>query len=202
VVEGVDEAKIVRGDVLSRAFLAGIVGGHSAVISCLGLRRANPLNPWSVLRSPPDLTQRVAGHLVAVMPTSGVRKLVVVSTAGVGDSFDNTNSVVRHLINRSNLWAAYSDLDAMEHLLRESSLDWVAVRPTTLIRGGPTGRVQVVDRYRLSSRITRGDVASWMLDAVASEAVCEDRTPMITAARWTHARAARASPGAAAEHRA
>jgi hypothetical protein len=35
-----------------------------------------------------------------------------------------------------------------------------------LVNGEPTGRARPVERFGLFSRVRRGDVAAWMLDAV------------------------------------
>lgn len=192
--EEVQGFALLRGDPLSRPFLAGVVPGHDAVVSCLGLRRSKAANPWSELRSPRDLTQRVAEHLVALMPPCNVNRLVAISAAGAGDSFAATSPPLRWLIRRSNLGPAYRDLEAMEGVLGDSGLDWMAIRPTTLLRRGPTGRVRNVARYRLTSCITRGDVAATMLDALASSSPFAARTPMLAGGRpWPPSRHA-ASP--------
>src|SRR5215207_4206776 len=77
--------RVLRGDVLDPATLAGALAGQDAVASCLGLRRAGK-SPWAPLRSPPDLTERVAAALVPAMERAGVSHLVAVSAGGVGDS--------------------------------------------------------------------------------------------------------------------
>jgi hypothetical protein len=69
----------------------------------------------------------------------------------------------------------------MERAFGGSDLDWVAVRPTRLTGGPPSGRAVVTDRFRLLSRINRGDVAAWMLDVAEGAEPITDRTPMITA---------------------
>lgn len=171
---GVD---VRRGDVTDPRTLDLLLPGHDAVLSCLGLRRAGK-SPWAPLRSPADLTARVARALVPAMAANGVRRLVAVSAAGVGDSFARCSFPVRQLVGTANVGVAYRDLAAMEAVLGESDLDWCAVRPVTLVDGEPTGRVREVDRYGLFSVARRADVAAFMLDA-AERGALGGRAPMI-----------------------
>jgi hypothetical protein len=92
--------------------------------------------------------------------------------------------LLRWLIANSNVAASYRDLEGMEAVFAGSGLDWLAVRPTTLRAGPPTGTVQVVQHFGLFNRTTRGDVAAWMLAAAERPEPFTERTPMIgTAAR-------------------
>jgi uncharacterized protein YbjT (DUF2867 family) len=155
-----------RGEAADPATLDAAVAGHDAVLSALGLRRAGR-SPWAPLLSPPDLTARVARHLAPAMARHGVRRLVVVSAGGVGDSRARVSRPVGWLVGAGNVGVAYRDLAAMEAALAASPLDWTAARPVTLVDGPPTGGARPVDRYTLRSTVRRADVARWMLDAAA-----------------------------------
>lgn len=158
-----DGVSVERGDVAEPSVIRRVVPGHDAVISCLGLRRTSK-NPFARLLSPPDLTERVTRHVVAAMRDAGVRRIMAVSAAGVGDSFPLLTWPVKQVVTSGNVAVAYRDLECMEDALETSGLDWLAVRPVTLMDGKPTGRADVVARYGLFSIIRRSDVASWMLD--------------------------------------
>lgn len=190
-------AERVEADVLDEADLARAISGCDAVLSCLGLRRRHAWNPWSRLVSPPDLTERVARGLVATLPASGVQRLVAISAAGVAESRPLVSAPLRWLIARSQLRVAYEDLARMESVLGGSSrasvasltslaslaslasLDWVAVRPVTLVDGPPTGRAAPVERYGLLDRVRRADVAAWMVAAVESSERATAHTPLL-----------------------
>ncbi len=60
-----------------------------------------------------------------------------------------------------------------------ASLDWVAVRPVTLVDGPPTGRAAPVERYGLLDRVRRADVAAWMIAAVESPERGTAHTPLL-----------------------
>ena len=169
---------------LGRETLAGAVEGVEGVVSCLGLRRRNPRNPWSKVTSPHTLTEDVTRAVVEAMRGGGVERLVAISAGGVGDSAERTHPVNRWLFRSSNIAISYRDLEGMERALRESGLDWHAVRPTTLTNGRPTGGAAPVERYGLLTTVRRADVASWMLDVIeGDESKGGNRTPMIAARR-------------------
>jgi uncharacterized protein YbjT (DUF2867 family) len=166
--------RVRHGEPTDPDALDAAVPGHDAVLSCLGLRRAGA-SPWAALRSPPDLTAHVAGHLAPAMARHGVRRLVAISAGGVGDSHARLTWPVRRLVASGNVAVAYRDLAAMEGVLAASALDWTAVRPVTLTDGAPTGRARPVARYGLLSTVRRADVAAWMLDAAGRPGGAERR---------------------------
>ena len=67
----------------------------------------------------------------------------------------------------------------MERQLSASRLDWLAVRPVTLVHGPPTGRVGRVERYGLFSIVRRADVATWMLGALSRPTEFIERTILL-----------------------
>ena len=69
----------------------------------------------------------------------------------------------------------------MEQVLEESGLDTLAVRPVALVNGDASGSAQIVDRFEKTSKISTGDVAQWMLDAVERPAAFQQRSEMIGA---------------------
>jgi len=169
-----------RGSVLHAGDLAGAVAGQDAVISCLGAQRVNARNPWSPLRPPLRLAADSATLLAGAMTAAGVQRLTAISAAGVGDSLASTNALMRWLIRSSTIGAMYADLEAMEAVYRASSLDWLAVRPVTLVDATtPSTKARVVPRFRMTSTIGRADVAAWLLRAATDRQPMTDRTPMI-----------------------
>lgn len=169
-----------RGSVLRHDDLARLVARQDAVISCLGAQRVNAANPWSPLRPPLRFAEDSATRLVAAMDVAGVGRLAAISAAGVGDSLAATNATMRWLIRSSTIGAMYGDLAAMERVYQDSALDWLAVRPVTLVDAKrPTTRARLVPRFRIVSTISRADVAAWLLRAATEPQSSADRTPMI-----------------------
>ena len=170
--------RVMHGEVLDAATLAAAVDGQDAVACCLGIRRAGRA-PWSALLSPPDLMAQVAGLLVSTMPRAGVRRVVVISAGGVAESITQCSGVIRWMAGAGNVGGAYRDLAEMERQLSASRLDWLAVRPVTLMNGPPTGLAGKVDRYGLFSIVRRSDLAAWMLGAVSRPTPFVEQTVLL-----------------------
>jgi uncharacterized protein YbjT (DUF2867 family) len=170
--------RVIRGDVLDRATLAVALEGQHAVASCLGIRRIGK-NPFAPIASPPDFMSRVTSLLAPEMTRAGVRRVVAISAAGVAESITQCSTIVRWVVSAGNVGLAYRDLAEMERRLSASSLDWLAVRPVTLVNGPPTGLVGKVDSYGLFSMIRRSDLAAWMLGALARPTPYIEQTVML-----------------------
>jgi putative NADH-flavin reductase len=166
---------ILRGEVLDADFVAAHVAGHDAVASGLGMRYRHP---WAKRESPDDFISRATAHIIAGMKRHGVGRVCVISAGGVGDSRPALNWVMRFFVAASNVGAAYADLERVEMLLRDSGLDWQAVRPTTLSHRAARGS-RLTDRYPVTASIGREDVAAFML-AELERPRFSTRTPMIT----------------------
>ncbi len=174
--------EVIHGDVLNPSVLRQAVDKMDAVISCLGIRKEDPSDPWSPLLSPDDFMARSAVGIVDAMKATGVERLVVISSAGVGDSWGTVDSELRRVIRGSNVGKIFLDLNNMEEILVRSGLDTLAVRPVALVNGDPSGNVRVVNSFEKTARIFTGDVARWMLDAVERSAPFEQRAEMIGSA--------------------
>jgi putative NADH-flavin reductase len=167
----------VRGDVLDADFVARVVPSHDAVTSGLGMRYRHP---WARRESPDDFTSAATRHIIAAMQQAGVDRISLISAAGVGGSRARANVFLKLMIATSNVGHAYADLERVERTLRDSGLDWQAVRPTTLSHRRGTGRVRITNRYRATNSIAREDVATFILREIEADRFSV-RTPIITA---------------------
>jgi putative NADH-flavin reductase len=143
--------------------VAEAVRGQDVVVSALG-RRAS-------FRSL-DLISRSLRVIVPAMEGHGVRRLIVVSAYGVGDSGREAPLLPR-LMHRLLLGGIFADKKAGEDYLRRSDLDWTLVYPVALTNGPRTGRYRVGERLELHGilpRISRADVAGFILTQLVSAA--------------------------------
>jgi len=170
---------VQRGSVLDPNDLAHAIDGKDVVISCIGPQRTNPRNPWAPLRPPPQVAELSVRAIAVALTVSRVRRFAAISAAGVGDSFGATNRLMQWLIRHSTIGAMYADLDAMEQVLRRSNLDWLAVRPVTLVNAAPSRRAKRLKQFRAASVIGRADVAAFLLRAATDPAPVTERTPML-----------------------
>jgi putative NADH-flavin reductase len=164
--------RIVLGSVLDHESVKKTILGADAVLSCLGqgtlLRNTRVCSVGTRL-------------IVDVMKEQGLRRLVVESAFGAGESLALAN-VIQRLVFATLLWAPYEDKNLMEPEVKESGLEWTILRPTMLTKGQRTGRFVVAVRARPEVvRVSRGDVAAAMLRAV-EERLWIEESPMVTGA--------------------
>ncbi len=147
-----DGLTIVGGDVLDPAAVAECVQGADAVICVLGSHGKQGL-----IEVPG--TERI----LAAMHEAGVRRLVVVSSLGVGDSRAQIPWLFRSIMDLT-LKPILEAKAEQEQLVQASGLDWIIVRPGGLKDGPRTGAYRFgVDPNLKSARINRADVADFVL---------------------------------------
>jgi hypothetical protein len=138
--------------------------------------------------SPPDLHQRLARTLIAVMKDPGApARLISVSTGSMGPGDAAMGAGPRLLFRffrtvvTPNLGRVGRDLQAMEVDLAASDLDWYALRPIKLTDGPLTGHIQASARFAMKT-ISRADVAWYILSLAEDPHPRQHRTPVITTA--------------------
>lgn len=155
-----------RGSVLDDTAVDGAVAGHEAVLCALGSRS------W-IGRD--TICSEGTRRIVAAMARHGIRRLVVCSSSGVGDSRNNIPWLGRPLVS-----LVVSDKEIQEQVVRASDTDWILVRPTGLRDAPARGDIAVALPGPLPTRrIARADVAAFMLDQIASDTYLR-RAPAIS----------------------
>lgn len=112
---------LAQGDVFDTEVVADAVVGHDAVIVCLGSTN---------LKDRTTLT-RGTQHIVDAVDRHGVDRLVVVSAAGVGESWAQI-PISSKLMFKTMLRNVFADHQAQEEVMRQSNANWTIVRPAVL----------------------------------------------------------------------
>src|SRR5215471_16511114 len=180
---------LVAPDIFDPGFAAQAIRGADVVVTALGPDFAKRHNPRTGMISPPDLHQRLARTLIAVMTDPGASaRLISVSTGSMGPG-DAAMSAGPRLLFRffrtvvtPNLGRVGQDLQAMEDELAATGLDWYALRPIKLTDGPLTGHVRASARFAMKT-ISRADVAWYILGLAEDPDPGQLRTPIITSAR-------------------
>jgi putative NADH-flavin reductase len=118
-----------------------------------------------VLR-PTTLFSSITQALIPAMEDAGVKRLLVVTGFGAGDSVAKLSTFER-ITMKAFLGRAYADKDLQEELIRGSSLDWTIARPGLLTDNRMTGKYQVLaspETWR-QGVISRADVAHFLVHA-------------------------------------
>lgn len=144
------------------AALAAALQGREAVICALGVRNA--------LKSG-GLIAGAMGLLVPAMERAGVRRLLLVSANGVGET-RRRSPLVPRIMYRLLLGDIFADKEAGEAIVRASSLEWTIAYPTLLTDGPRTGRYRTGETLELRGmpKISRADVADFLLRELAARA--------------------------------
>lgn len=144
--------------------LRSVIPGHDAVIvtaSATSLR---------TFKENPKYFSSGTENAIVAMKEFGVRRLVILSALGVGESVRLANFVLKALVINWLLKIPFQDHERQEQLVKESGLDWVIARPSRLTDG--PARKQYEKRVAIQpvpGMISRADVASFLVDACENE---------------------------------
>jgi putative NADH-flavin reductase len=154
--------RVQQGDVLDYPSMAAAVQGQDAVLSALGVRK---LGKNTILS---DGTRNV----IQAMEKNGIRRLIVESSLGVGDSRGQLGPLHNYFVLPFILKSIFQDKEVQESLVRASKLDWIIVRPAILTNGPRTGRYKAgfppTDRS-IKAKISRADTAEFMLKQLTDD---------------------------------
>jgi putative NADH-flavin reductase len=152
--------EIIEGDVMDSAIVDRAVTGHDAVVVALGAGIKGQLRSTGTR------------NIIKAMQRNGVRRLVCLSTLGVGDSRANLNFYWKHIMFGMLLRAAFADHVAQEEHVIRSGLDWTIVRPAAYTDGERTGNCRhgfPATAKGLRLKISHADVADFLLTQLTDD---------------------------------
>jgi uncharacterized protein YbjT (DUF2867 family) len=160
--------RVVQGDALDPASVEHALAGQEAVLVCLGARNRSGKG-WP----PRDIDFRATQNILAGMKKHGVKRLVCMTSMGVGDSKQVkslSNWVFTRIFMPLLLKKVFQAKEKQEEAIRASDTDWIIVRPTGLTDGPARSRFRVTtDLSPVPGRISRADVAAFMVGQLTSD---------------------------------
>ena len=158
-LDPVDGLRVLTGDAKDHAAIDRALEGQEGLISALG-------SP-SMLRS--DIAAPAASNFVPIAHSRRVRRVVVTSAFGVGDTYHQSSLLVRAAFATA-LRSFFRDKTGADDIVRRSALDWTLVHPVTLTDDLPTGRVTATERLtgREAKQVSRADVADFLVACLSS----------------------------------
>jgi uncharacterized protein YbjT (DUF2867 family) len=148
------------GDFHQATSVEGAIPGHDAVIVTASATK------FSAFKENPHYFSQGTGYVIEAMKKAGVKRLVVLSAYGVGDSQPLTNFITRKLLINFLLKSPYEDHERQEQQVRSSGLDWVIARPSRLTNGPARGQYQKKTALvSVPNAISRADVAAFLVEA-------------------------------------
>ncbi len=157
-----ERLRVVKGDVMDPSTLDAAVKVCDAVVCALGHKR------WL---GPSKILSQGTHNLIAAMERRGVKRLVVESALGVGDSIGRLGVYYTLFTIPFILPFYWYDKERQERVVRTSNLEWIIVRPGQLTNGRRRGSYKHgprVGNYLWSVSISRADTADFMLNQLGS----------------------------------
>lgn len=159
--------KIFEGNPTIKSDLDTAMSGTDFVISTLNISRKTDF-PWAPLRTPKNLLSKVMEQLVPIAETNNIKKIVICSAWGVGQSKKDIPKWFRWLINNSNIGWAYKDHENQEEIITQSNLDWTIVRPVGLTNSKQREKIKESfgNNPKPNLLVSRQSVAEFLLESL------------------------------------
>jgi uncharacterized protein YbjT (DUF2867 family) len=155
---------IAQGNVLDPASVEAAMPGHHAVVSALGHKRY-----FSLSGTHAEGTR----HILDAMRRHKVRRLVCLTSLGLGDSAGRLGMPYNLFVIPLLLPVYFLDKARQERIIATSGIEWIIVRPGSLNNGVKRDRVNTGSRvgsYLWTVRVSRANVADFALNQLTSDA--------------------------------
>lgn len=157
------QLKVVQGDVLDASSVAAAMDGRDAVLSALGHKR---------FFYPTRILSEGTRNIVRAMEANNVSRFVCQTSLGIGDGAWRMGVYYTFFTIPVVLPFYFWDKTRQERIIAESKVEWVIVRPGMLSNARGRGRYRhgfQIGNYFWTVRISRADVAAFMLDQLESD---------------------------------
>lgn len=167
---------LITGTPTDADAVARAAEGTDAILVALNNPRTSDA-PWAKPITTDKILTKVAQNITAL----GGKRVVFLSAAGVGDSFEAAPWFMRFMINKTNMRYAYADHNSTESAFRASDADWTLVRAMGLSNSDKekTLVVGTATTPKPGMMIRRSAVAGFMLSSVENGSHIHE-TPVIS----------------------
>lgn len=122
---------LFEGSPIDKAALENAMQGCEAILSALNISRYNDW-PWAKLRTPKDFLSSVMKLIVELAPKHTIQRIIFTSAWGVAETRKDIPGWFRWFIENSNIKYPYDDHARQEELLKQTNLQWTAIRAAGL----------------------------------------------------------------------
>ncbi len=154
--------RVVQGDVLDLQSIEKAMPGQQAVLSALGHKR---------FFYPTRILSEGTRNILAAMDGQGVKRILCETSLGIGDSAGRMGLYYTFFVIPVILPLYFWDKTRQERIIAESDAEWTIVRPAALNNAKPRGQYyhgRIAGNFLTTARISRADVARFMLDQLSS----------------------------------
>jgi len=158
---------LFEGSPADRDALDNAMRGCDAVLSVLNISRKYEF-PWAGLRTPKDFLSVTMRNIVELCAKNNVRRIVFTSAWGVSETKKDLPGWFRWLVDNSSIRYPYQDHERQEDLVRNSNLDWTAVRPVFLTNSNRYKAIVVSEdgQNKPGLYLSRRNLAAFMLEVL------------------------------------
>jgi putative NADH-flavin reductase len=162
-----NDVKILKGTPYDLETVRKACIGSDAVIGTLSLLSLSQ-GIFGKIYTPLDILSVSMKNTVKVMKEQGIKRIVLMTALGVGDSEKELPRIARMLINLTNIKYSYIDHELEEKVLENSDLEWTIVRPVGLNNKNENLSIQynLNGVGKIKNSISRNAVAHFMLDCI------------------------------------
>ena len=149
-----------KGDFHDAASVDKAIPGHGAVIITASVKKL------STFKEQPDFFSKGTALVIEAMKRHGVRRLVVLSALGTGETRRLMPAPARLLLLDWILKIPFQDHQRQEAMVEASGLEWTIARPGRLTGGAAKKKFIATKKIeKVPSSISRADLASFLVDA-------------------------------------
>lgn len=118
----------------------------------------------------PRILEKSMINVVRVMNEYGVKRILILSSVGVGNSWKYTPWYVKVLVRLTNFKVIFADHNAQEDLIQTSGTNWTIARPAGLNENETIGTLAVTyDHTPKPFQMSRKLLAKFFIDNLYSE---------------------------------
>jgi nucleoside-diphosphate-sugar epimerase len=119
-----------KPDIRSALLAAPSLSPSAAIITLNTVRKSD--SPFAAQLSPPRFLADSCANVCEVLEHAGIFRIVVMSTAGVGDSWGNLPWLSKAFLGWTNVKYALEDHGLVDEEIRRTKMDWTLVRAVRL----------------------------------------------------------------------
>jgi len=119
-----------KSDIRSALLAAPLLSPSAAIITLNTVRKSD--SPFAAQVSPPRCLADSCANICEVIENAGFNRVVVMSTAGVGDSWGNLPWLSKAFLGWTNVKYALEDHGLVDKEIRLTKLNWTLVRAVRL----------------------------------------------------------------------
>lgn len=120
---------------------------------------------------PPRILEKSVQNAIECMRECGIKKIAVVSSVGIGDTYLLAPWFMRLLGKITNFRISFDDHNEQESLIMNSDLNWVIARPVSLNNNEVLQNLVIdYDKKPSPFKISRKQLAKFLVDCLETEA--------------------------------